>query len=202
MKLTILLFIISLSISELKLRNMTTLQITREMGIGINLGNTLECFGDWIWEYGDHTPISYEKAWGSPEINKEMIEGIKKEGFGVMRLPVHWFNMMGEGYKINKDYLERVKQVIDWAMDAKLYIILNIHHDENDFFKNMPNQIEDTIMNFRTIWTQIAEAFKDYDDYLMFEALNEEACWGDVFNPWSGTDEGKKEVFDYTFKLN
>ena len=198
----VLLYIILLSLSELKLRNMTTLQITREMGIGINLGNTLECFGDWIWEYGDHTPISYEKAWGSPEIHKEMIEGIKREGYGVMRLPVHWFNMMGEGYKINQDYLARVKQVIDWAIDAKLYVILNIHHDENEFFKNMPNAIEDTLMNYRKIWEQIAEAFKDYDDYLMFEALNEEACWGDVFNPWSGTDEGKKEVFDYTFKLN
>ena len=63
MKLSVvLLFIISLSLSELKLRNMTTMQITREIGIGINLGNTLECFGDWIWEYGDHTPISYERS--------------------------------------------------------------------------------------------------------------------------------------------
>ena len=146
--------------------------------------------------------VMKDRAWGSPEIHEEMIEGIKREGFGVMRLPVHWFNMMGEGYKINKDYLARVKQVVDWAIDAKLYVILNIHHDENDFFKNMPNQIEETIINFRTIWTQIAEAFKEYDDYLMFEALNEEACWGDVFNPWSGINEGKKEVLDYTFKLN
>ena len=132
MKITkILLFIILLSLSELKLRNMSTLQITREMGIGINLGNTLESFRDWIWEYGDHTPTSYETAWGSPEINKEMIEGIKREGFGVMRLPVHWFNMMEEDYKINKDYLERVVEIIDWAIDEKLYVILNIHHDEN-----------------------------------------------------------------------
>ena len=50
---------------------MSTLQITREMGIGINLGNTLESFGDWIWEYGDHTPTSYETAWGSPKSIKK-----------------------------------------------------------------------------------------------------------------------------------
>ena len=122
------------------------------MSIRINISNNIDTFGDWIWEYGDHTPTSYETAWGSPEINKEMIEGIKREGFGVMRLPVHWFNMMEEDYKINKDYLERVVEIIDWAIDAKLYVILNIHHDENEFFKNMPNAIEDTIMNYRKIW--------------------------------------------------
>ena len=171
---------------------MTTLQITREMGIGINLGNTLEWFGDWIWEYGDHTPISYETAWGSPEIDKEMIEGIKREGFGVMRISVHWFNMMEEDYK-KKGYLERVVEVIDWAIDTKLYVILNIHHDENEFFKNMPNPIEYTIMNYRKILEQIDEAFKDYNDYLMLEALNEEACWNDVYNPWSDTNEEKNK---------
>ena len=199
---TIILFFISLSLSELKLRDITTMQLTREMGIGINLGNTLESCGDWIWEYGDHSVNSYETAWGSPTIKKEMIEGIKKEGFGVMRLPVHWFNLMSDNYKINKDYMARVKQVVDWAIDAKLYVILNIHHDEKEFFKSMPSKVEETISNFRKIWEQIADTFQDYDDHLMFEALNEEACWGDVFNQWSGSDTGKKDVFDYTYKLN
>ena len=107
---TFILFFISLTFSELKLRDITTMQLIKEMGIGINLGNTLESCGDWIWEYGDHSVKSYETAWGSPEIQKEMIEGIKKEGFGVMRLPVHWFNLMSDDYKINEDYMARVKQ--------------------------------------------------------------------------------------------
>ena len=178
------------------------MQITRDMGIGINLGNTFESCGDWIWQWGDHTVKSYETAWGSPVIEKEMIEGIKKEGFGVMRLPVHWFNMMGEDYTINEDYMARVKQVVDWALDAQLYVILNIHHDEKDFFKNVPTNTKETLKNYKKIWNQIAEVFKDYNDYLMFESLNEEACWGDVFNQWSGSDTGKKEVFDYTYQLN
>jgi endoglucanase len=109
---------------------------------------------------------------------------------------------MSDDYKINKDYMARVKQIVDWAIDAKLYVILNIHHDEKEFFKSMPSKIEETISNFRKIWTQISDTFQDYDDHLMFEALNEEACWGDVFNQWSGSDTGKKEVFDYTYKLN
>ena len=130
MKYLLLFFLLLLSLVESKLRNMTTMEITKEMGIGINLGNTLEAFGDWIWQWGDHTVKSYETAWGSPEIKKEMIEGIKREGFGVVRLPVLWFNMMSDDYTINKDLLDRVKQVVDWAIDSKLYVILNIHHDE------------------------------------------------------------------------
>ena len=195
-------FLILISLAESKLRNMTTMEITREMGIGINLGNTLEAFGEWIWEWGDHTIKSYETAWGSPVITKEMIEGIKREGFGVMRLPVHWFNMMSENYTIHEDLLERVKQVVDWAIDAKLYVILNIHHDERDLFRNMTVTPEENLKNYKYIWEQIAENFKDYDDYLMFESLNEEACWGNVYNEWSGTDKGKKEVFDLTNKIN
>ena len=199
----VILFLLAiLSLSESKLRDMTTMEITRDMGIGINLGNTLESCGDWILEYGDHSVKSFETAWGSPVITKAMIEGIKKEGFGVMRLPVHWFNLMSNDYTINKDYMARAKEIVDWAMEAKLYVILNIHHDEKDFFKNMPSKTEETLKNYRKIWTQIADAFKDYDDYLMFESLNEEACWNDVFNQWSGSTNGKKEVFDYTYQLN
>ena len=82
MKITALLILfISITIIESHLRNMTTLEITKEMGIGINLGNTFDCWGDWIWQWGDHTPQSYETAWGSPVIKKEMIEGINKRRF-------------------------------------------------------------------------------------------------------------------------
>ena len=188
--------------SKSKLRDMTTIELIRDMGIGINLGNTFESCGDWIWQWGDHTVKSYETAWGSPVIQKEMIEGIKKEGFGVMRLPVHWFNLMSENYTISDDYFKRVKQIIDWAMEVKLYVILNIHHDERDLFKNMTVTFEENIKHYKYIWEQIAKYFKDYDDYLMFESLNEESCWGNVYNQWSGSDEGKQEVFDLNYKIN
>ena len=198
----LLIIFISFTMIESHLRNMTTLQITKEMGLGINLGNTFDSWGEWIWQWGDHTPQSYETAWGSPVIKKEMIEGIKKEGFGVMRLPVHWFNMMGENYTINEDYLERVRQVVDWAIDANLYVILNLHHDENKFFADYPSKPEETLKNFKKIWTQIADAFQDYDDYLMFESLNEEACWNEIYNEWTGNQTTKLIAFDLTYKLN
>ena len=202
MKTSTILLLVILAFSNCALRKKTTLQITREMGIGINLGNTMESHGEWIWTYGDHTPQSYETAWGSPVITQKMIQGIKKEGFGVMRLPVHWFNMMGDNYTINPEYVKRVKQIVDWAMAAKLFVILNIHHDENDFFKNFPTKTEETIKNFKRIWTQVADAFKNYDDHLMFESLNEEACWDSVYNEWSGTIYDKIKVFDLNYQLN
>ena len=202
MKISTILLLVILAFSNCNLREKTTMEITREMGIGINLGNTMESFGEWIWTYGDHTPKSYETAWGSPVITKDMIRGIKSEGFGVMRLPVHWFNMMGPNYTINSDYVKRVKEIVNWAIEAKLYVILNIHHDENEFFKNLPTKTEETIKNFKHIWTQLADAFKSYDDYLMFESLNEEACWESVYNEWTGEISDKIKAFDLNFKLN
>ena len=64
-----------------------------------------------------------------------------------------------------------------------------------ELFKNMTVTPEENLKNYQYIWEQIAENFKDYDNYLMLESLNEEACWGDVYNPWSGTEEGKKRSF-------
>ena len=91
------------------MRDMTTMELTKDMGLGINLGNTLESFGDWIDQWGDGTVKSYETAWGSPEITQEMIEGYAKEGFGTLRVPVAWSNMMGDNYTINQQYIDRVK---------------------------------------------------------------------------------------------
>lgn len=82
------------------MRNVSTAEIVGEMGIGINLGNTMEACGDWIeevdtkWGDGVLEPKEYETAWGSPIITKEMIEGMSNEGFGVVRVPVAWSNMM------------------------------------------------------------------------------------------------------------
>ena len=58
------------------MRNMSTMELVRDMGIGINLGNTLEACGDWIAQWGDGTPSAYETAWGSPVITQQMIEGM------------------------------------------------------------------------------------------------------------------------------
>lgn len=131
----ILIFIplISVSLSKKKtpgvMRNVTTMELTREMEIGINLGNTFEAFGDWVDKWGDGTPKSYYTCWGSPVPNKEMIEGNYNEGFRVLRVPVHWFNLMGDDYTLSQEYIDSKKQTVDWGIDVGLYVIVNIHHD-------------------------------------------------------------------------
>ncbi len=76
--------------AEEEMRDITTMELVREMGIGINLGNTYESSGDWIAQWGDGTPESYETAWGSPVITQKIIQGYADEGFGVLRIPVAW----------------------------------------------------------------------------------------------------------------
>lgn len=173
-----------------KMRNMTTMEIVRDMGMGINLGNTFECAGDWIAKTG---VTSYETAWGSPVITKEMIQGYADSGFGVLRVPVAWSNMMAEDYTINSTYLARVKQVVDWTLDTDMYVILNIHWD-GGWFEGFgkDDKREECFKKYESVWTQLTAAFNEgYGDKLMFESLNEEGGWDEIWNRYS--NEGDKE---------
>ena len=184
------------------MRDITTMELVREMGIGINLGNTFESFGDWIGLYGDGSVRSYETAWGSPMITQEIIQGYADAGFGVLRVPVHWFNLMDEEYNISGEYMSAVREVVDWALDAGLYVIINIHHDENGFFAGFAaGQEEEHLAAYRKIWRQIAEAFRDCGDHLIFESLNEEGCWDSLWNRWGGSS-GKAEAYRLLNRIN
>ena len=182
------------------MRNMTTMELVRDMGIGINLGNTFEACGDWIAEWSDNTPSAYETAWGSPVITKEMIEGMADEGFGVVRVPVAWSNLMGENYTISADYDARIHEIVDWVIDANMYCIINIHWD-GGWVNTFPDNKDECMRRYETMWTQIADSFKDYDDHLMFESQNEELGWESVWNPWGGT-EGKAESYGLVNEIN
>lgn len=187
--------------AESDMRDMTTMEIVRDMGVGINLGNTFESCGDWIAQWGDGTPKSYETAWGSPEITQEMIQGYADEGFGVIRIPVAWSNMMGENYTISSEYLARVKQVVDWSLDTGMYVILNIHYD-NGWWSDFPTKKDECMKKYTRVWEQLTDAFGDYDDKLMFESLNEEGGWDSVWNQWTGTEDQKKQSYALLNEIN
>lgn len=182
------------------MRNMTTMDLVRDMGIGINLGNTFEACGDWIAEWSDNNPSAYETAWGSPVITKEMIEGMADEGFGVVRVPVAWSNLMGDNYTISADYDARIHEIVDWVIDADMYCIINIHWD-GGWVNTFPDNKDECMRRYETMWTQIADSFKDYDDHLMFESQNEELGWESVWNPW-GVTEGKAESYGLVNEIN
>ena len=184
-----------------EMRNISTTELVQDMGIGINLGNTFESCGDWIEQWGDGSVESYETAWGSPVITQEMIEGYAAEGFGVLRIPVAWSNLMAADYTISPEYLKQVMQVTDWAMDTGMYVIVNIHYDDG-WFADFSTQKDTCMQKYTRIWEQLSDAFQDYNDHLMLESLNEEGCWDDIWNRYSGDDSQKKEAYDLLLEIN
>ncbi|MDE6600081.1 MAG: glycoside hydrolase family 5 protein, partial [Oscillospiraceae bacterium] len=173
-----------------QMRDMTTAEVVQEMGLGINLGNTMESCGDWISPSGGVT--AYETGWGSPVVTQPLIQGYADVGFGVLRVPVAWSNLMGEDYTISPAYIARVKEIIGWAIDADMYVIMNIHWD-GGWFEGFgkDDKRDECFEKYESIWTQLSEEFKDYGDKLMFESLNEEGGWDEIWNRYS--NQGDKE---------
>lgn len=175
-----------------KYKEMNAIEFTEIMGNGINLGNTMEAYGH--ASYGTTAATSvYETAWGMPVTTKEMIQGMKDAGFDSLRVPVAWTNMMdyeSGDYTINEAYINRVGEIIQYAIDADMVVIVNDHWDGGwwAMFGQEDQATRDKAMELYTsMWTQLAEAYKDYDYHLVFESANEE--FGDRFN-----DEWNKKV--------
>lgn len=181
-------------------RDISTMEVVKEMGYGINLGNTLDCTGDWIAS----TEVSrYETAWGSPIVTEDMIKGYANAGFGVLRIPVTWSNIIsGDGnYTISPDYIARAQEIVGWTLDTGMYAIIDIHHDS--WISEFPENKEECMRRFKLTWTQIADAFKDYDDKLMFESQNESLGWESLWNRWSGTNGAEKQAaYDLVNEVN
>ena len=184
------------------MRNITTMELVQDMGIGINLGNTFESYGDWIADWTANKPENYITAWGSPKITKKIIQGYADAGFGVLRIPVHWMNLMADDCTLSADYMAAVKQTVDWALDAGMYVIINIHHDENGFFADFPDDMDGHLADYTYVWQQIATEFKDYGDKLIFESLNEEGVWDDVWNHYGNSTSGKSTAYGILNAIN
>ena len=162
--------------------NMTTAEVVYNMGAGINLGNTLESCGSWISSNGGVR--AYETAWGSPVITKEIIKGYADCGFGVLRIPVAWSNLMSEDYTISSELMNRVKEITQWALDCNMYVIVNIHWDSG-WWEKFPTDKENCMKKYTRIWEQICEGFKNFSGKVMFESLNEEGGWDSLWNRYS-----------------
>jgi endoglucanase len=166
------------------MRMLSTMEITWNMGIGINLGNTLEVFGSWI--HGN-TVTDFETAWGSPVITEDLIIGFAEAGFGAVRVPVAWSNLMGDNYTIYPALMDRVEEIVQWVLRNDMYAIINIHYDYG-WWREFPNDTEGTMVRFTRFWEQIAERFKYYGDRLIFASANEELGWDSVWNRWGPSD--------------
>ena len=159
---------------------LTALEATRLMGNGINLGNTLEACDNNVG-IKTNAPLSYETYWGQPKTTQTMIDGMKAAGFDTIRIPVAWMTNathLYEGdYTIDADYMDRVEEVVRYARKAGMYVIVNDHWDGGWYgmFGSESAETRALAMEaYKGMWQQIAERFRDYSDYLIFESANEE----------------------------
>lgn len=170
--------------------------ITSQMVIGWNLGNTLDCSGT---KYkSDAAPGKFATAWGNPEPTAELVQTVKDGGFNTIRIPTTWYQHLewdetSQMYLINDTWMDYVKQTVDYAYDRDMFIILNMHHED---FINAKIFTDETYAvaskKLEDIWKQVAEEFKDYDQHLIFEGMNEPRQTGNpAVSEWgNGTDDG------------
>ena len=161
----------------------------KDMGIGINIGNTLDSIGTNTWLAG-------ETGWGNPKITREFIQALKNYGYTTIRLPVTWAENMGPGpnYTIAETWMNRVEEVVNWILEEDLYCILNLHHDGGESDKSWILKAGDDpvgITNqFAVVWKQIALRFSGASEKFIFEAMNEVGF--KMWNQWNASTNNKK----------
>ncbi|TYQ14912.1 UNVERIFIED_CONTAM: endoglucanase [Acetivibrio alkalicellulosi] len=175
---------VSASTAYTGMREITSLELVNEMGAGWNLGNTLDALGG-------------ETNWGNPRTTKEMIDKVKEMGFNTVRFPVTWFQNTGPApnYTISNSWLDRVEEVVNYALDNNMYAILNLHHEEW-IIPSYANEEQNT-EQLTKMWEQIANRFKDYGDYLIFETMNEPRIKNSPYEWTGGTPEAREVINRY-----
>lgn len=189
---------------EVSFRDLTSEQIIQEMGTGWNLGNTFDAM-----DFEKNVPG--ETLWQADVTTQELITAVHDMGFNTLRIPVSWGSMVNDDYSIKEEWIGRVKEVADYAVSQDMYAVINIHHDgandqggwlnirEKDVSGNWKIKSGESLgklyKNFEGIWNTIATYFKDYDEHLIFESMNEVGGSG-------GNDSGLLEEVDIINSLN
>ena len=188
---------------------LTSLEVIRLMGNGTNLGNTLETYNHNGYVSGMN-PADFETGWGQPYTSPEMIQGMKDAGFDTLRIPVAWTNGMNfesGDYTIDERLMARVEEVVNYALDADMYVIINDHWDGG--WWGMFGSADEAVRSkgwdiYKAMWSQIGERFKDYSYKLIFEAANEEL--GDRLNDKEITGSKgvltQSECYEMAYSIN
>lgn len=150
------------------------------MTVGWNLGNTFDSIGA-------GNSLKSETYWGNPKTTKEMIDEISRQGINTIRIPVTWAEHVGSApdYLINEEWLDRVEEVVDYCLEDGMYVILDTHHEPDYWMLLDEEHLDNTKAELAAIWTQVAERFKDRDEHLLFEGMNEPRTKGSQ-NEWNG----------------
>lgn len=147
-------------------------EIAPKMYPGWNLGNTLEaCPCNWL-----SNDLDWETGWQSAKTTQQIIDYVASQGFKSVRIPVAWVtgHLDNESTAhIKPQWMARVREIVDYCINDGLYVVLNDHWDGGWLENNVKTYDTTRAEKLKTIWTQIAEEFKDYDEHLLFAGLNE-----------------------------
>lgn len=174
------------------------LSFVKNMKIGWNLGNTLDADTKTSMEQASET------AWGSPVITEEMIDDIYTAGFNTIRIPVTWHTHVDENLNISDYWIGRVKEIVDYAYKRKMYVIINIHHDiVKNYYYPSYETLDNSLKFSNAVWSRLCDTFKDYDEHLIFESINEPRLKGTDNEWWLDTSsELAKEAIDCIMQCN
>jgi aryl-phospho-beta-D-glucosidase BglC (GH1 family) len=138
----------------------TAQSVASQVTLGWNIGNTLEA------QCG-------ETAWGNPMVTQQYVNAVKAAGFNAVRIPAAWDCHASNG-TIDANWIARVKQVVDYAYNQNMYVVLNIHWD-GGWLEEHPLYSYQQAVNQKqnSYWTQIANYFKNYNERLLFAGTNE-----------------------------
>ena len=174
-----------------------SVEFAEKLGAGWNLGNTFDACEK---KSTEKAGLESETMWGNPETTKELIALVRQSGYKTVRLPVTWAQHLGDApeYKIDEAWLDRVNEVVDWVLDSGMNVIINTHHDDAFWLITDYEHEEKSIEILTKVWAQICERFKDYDERLVFETMNEPRVF-ESEEEWQGTDERRDVVNHLNF---
>lgn len=168
------------------LENLTAQEVVSNIKIGWNLGDSLDvCNADRDGDglANETAEIVDETLWGNVETTKELFDSLKEDGINAVRIPITWRDHIGDspGYEVNSEWMNRVEEIVRYAYDNGMYVIINLHHDGGGdpvfgaWIRNASKpSMKETIFNtYKALWKQIAARFQSYSDHLIFESMNE-----------------------------
>lgn len=177
-----------------KMKNITAHEFVQKINVGWNLGNSFDSYyGDWGTEHRN-----LETMWGNPTVAQELIDYVAEQGFNSIRIPVSWYlnTYLDENgnYRVYDYWIDRVQDVVDYAIQKGLYVLMNTHFDSKFLLLgNNEEQMEKEYKYAKDLWTHIATFYKNYDEHLIFESYNEL-----YVSTWTYTDIGN----DHMTKFN
>jgi endoglucanase len=166
------------------MRDLTSVQLSQQMSPAWNLGNSLDAGGN-------------ETNWGNPLVNQQLLNAVKGAGFKTVRIPASWNQYADANGNISPTFMARVTEVVGYARNAGLYVVLNTHHEGSWLIPSYAAQASANA-SLAKLWTQIANNFKTYDDYLLFAGTNE-VKFGEDYGPPTAEYQAVQNGFNQVF---